>query len=59
MPSSEKQIRPRIESSTEAMDTDKGQKTTARLLEEAQCLSEAIVEPTYTTINEPMTAMTG
>ena len=36
-----------------------GQRTTARLLEEAQSLLESTMEPTYATINEPMTAMTG
>ena len=38
----------RIESSTEAMDTDEGQRTSARLLEEAQRLSQEA--HTYTTI---------
>ena len=42
-----------MESSTEAMDTNEGQRTTARLLKEAQYL------PTYATIDEPMTATTG
>ena len=46
MPSSEEQIQPRMESSTEAMDTDEGQRTTARLLEEARHLSESTMEPT-------------
>ena len=41
------------------MDTDEGQRTMARLLEEARCLSESTMEPTYATIDEPMTAMTG
>ena len=59
MPSSEEQIQPHMESSTEAMDTDKGQKTMARLLEEARHLLESTMEPTYATIDEPMTAMTG
>ena len=59
MLSLEEQIWPCTESSTEAMDTNEGQRTTARLLEEAQCLSGATVEPTYATINEPMTATTG
>ena len=40
----------RTESSTEAMDTDEGQRTSARLLEEAQRLSEEA--HTYTTIKE-------
>ena len=42
----------------EAVDTDKGQQTSARLLE-AQCLSQARAEPTYATIEEPRTTMTG
>ena len=41
------------------MDTNKGQRTTARLLEEAQHILESTMEPTYATIDEPMTAMTG
>ena len=57
MPSLEEQIQPRIESSTEAMDTDEGQRTTARLLEEAKSLSESTMQPTYATIDEPTTAM--
>ena len=48
-----------MEFSTEAMDTDKGQRTTARLLEEARHLSESTMEPTYATIDEPTTTMTG
>ena len=48
-----------MESSTEAMDTNEGQRTTTRLLEEAEHLSESTMEPTYATIDEPMTAMTG
>ena len=28
-----------------------------RLIEEAQCLSEVTMEPTYTTIQEPITTM--
>ena len=40
----------RTESSTEAMDTDEGQRTSARLLEEAQRLSQEA--HTYTTIEE-------
>ena len=59
MPSPEEQIQPHTESSTEAMDTDEAQRTTARLLEEAQCLSESTMEPTYATINESMTVMIG
>ena len=41
------------------MDTDEGQRTTTRLLEEARHLSEVSVEPTYATIDEPATEMTG
>ena len=48
-----------MESSTEAMDTDEGQQTSTRLLEEAQCLSQARAEPTHATIEEPITTMTG
>ena len=59
MPSLEEQIQPHMESSTEAMDTNEGQRTTARLLEEARHLSEYTMEPTYATIDEPMTAVTG
>ena len=40
------------------MDTDEGQRTTARLIEEACHLSEVTMEPTYTTIDEPITTMT-
>ena len=40
------------------MDTDEGQRTTARLIEEAQCLSRVTMEPTYITIEEPIIAMT-
>ena len=40
------------------MDTDEGQRTMARLLQETQCLLGATVEPTYATIDEPMTATT-
>ena len=40
------------------MDTNEGQRTTARLIEEARCLSEVTMEPTYTTIEEPITTMT-
>ena len=47
------------QSSTEAMDTDEGQQTSARLLEEAQHLPQVRAEPTYTTIEEPTTTMTG
>ena len=41
----ETSTQPRTESSTEAMDTDEGQGTTARLLEEAHHLSTAAMEP--------------
>ena len=41
------------------MDTHKGQRTTAGLLKEGQHLLEAIMEPTYATIDEPTNAMTG
>ena len=47
---------PRTESSTEAMDTDEGQRTTARLLEEAHRLSTAAREPTYASIDETLPA---
>ena len=47
---------PRTESSTEAMNTDEGQRTTARLLEEAHHLSTAAREPSYATIDETMSA---
>ena len=47
---------PRTESSTEAMDTDEGQRTTARLLEEAHRLSTAAREPTYASIDEMLSA---
>ena len=57
-PTQEVLAQPHIESSTEAMDTDKGQRTTARLIEEAHCLSEVTLEPTYTTIEEPITTTT-
>ena len=42
------------ESSTEAMDTDEGQRTTARLLEEAHHLSTAAREPSYASIDETL-----
>ena len=57
-PTQEASIQPHTESSTEAMDTDEGQRTTARLIEETRCLSEVTMEPTYTTIEEPITTMT-
>ena len=47
---------PHTESSMEAMDTDEGQRTTARLLEEAHHLSTAAMEPSYATIDESMSA---
>ena len=59
MPSPEEQLQPCKESFMEAMDTDKGQQTSARHLEEAQHLSQVRAEPTYTTIEEPPTTMTG
>ena len=53
-------IQPCTESSTEAMDTDEGQRTTARLIEEAHHLATATMEPTYATIEEPIsTTMEG
>ena len=47
---------PRTELSMEAMDTDEGQRTTARLLEEVHRLSTAAIEPSYATIDESMSA---
>ena len=47
----------RTESSTEAMDTDEGQRTSARLLEEAQRLSQEA--HTYTTVEETQKVGTG
>ena len=52
----ETSTQPRTESSTEAMDTDEGQSTTARLLEEAHHLSTAAMEPSYATIDESISA---
>ena len=52
----ETSTQPCTESSMEAMDTDEGQRTTARLLEEAHCLSTAAMEPSYATIDESMSA---
>ena len=52
----ETSTQPRTESSMEAMDTDEGQRTTARLLEEAHHLSTAAMEPSYATIDETMSA---
>ena len=40
------------------MDTNEGQRTTARLIEEAHHLSEVTMEPTCATIEEPITTMT-
>ena len=50
----ETSAQPCTESSTEAMDTDEGQRTTARLLEEAHHLSTAAMETSYATIDESM-----
>ena len=52
----ETSAQPRTELSTEAMDTDEGQRTTARLLEEAHRLSTTAMEPPYATIDETMSA---
>ena len=52
----ETSTQPRTELSTEAMDTDEGQRTTTRLLEEAHHLSTAAMEPSYATIDESMSA---
>ena len=52
----ETSAQPRTESSMEAMDTDEGQRTTARLLEEARHLSTAAMEPSYATIDKSMSA---
>ena len=52
----ETSAQPRMESFMEAMDTDEGQRTTARLLEEAHHLSTAAMEPSYATIDESMSA---
>ena len=52
----ETSAQPHTESSTEAMDMDEGQRTTARLLEEARHLSTAAMEPPYATIDESMSA---
>ena len=50
----ETSTQPRTESSMEAMDTDEGQRTIARLLEEAHHLSTAAMEPSYATIDKTM-----
>ena len=52
----ETSAQPRTESSMQAMDTDEGQRTTARLLEEAHRLSTAAMEPSYATIDKSMSA---
>ena len=52
----ETSAQPCTESSMEAMDTDEGQRTTARLLEEAHHLSTAAMEPFYATIDESTSA---
>ena len=52
----ETSAQPCTESSMEAMDTDEGQRTTARLLEEAHHLSTAAMEPPYATIDKTMSA---
>ena len=52
----ETSTQPRTESSMEAMDTDEGQRTTARLLEEAHHFSTAAMEPSYATIDKSMSA---
>ena len=52
----ETSAQPHTESSTEAMDTDEGQRTTARLLEEAHRLSTAAMEPSYATIDKSISA---
>ena len=52
----EPSTQPRTELSTEAMDTDEGQRTTARILEEAHHLSSAAREHTYASIDEMLPA---
>ena len=52
----ETSAQPHTELSTEAMDTNEGQRTRARLLEEARHLSTAAIEPSYATIDESMSA---
>ena len=52
----EASTQPHTESSMEAMDTDEGQRTTARLLEEVHHLSTAAMEPSYATIDKSMSA---
>ena len=50
----ETSTQPCSESSMEAMDTDEGQRTTARLLEEAHRLSTVAREPPYASIDETL-----
>ena len=50
----ETSTQPHTESSMEAMDTDEGQRTTARLLEEAHHLSTVAREPPYASIDETL-----
>ena len=52
----EPSTQPHTESSTEVMDTDEGQRTTARILEEAHRLSSAAREHTYASIDETLPA---
>ena len=52
----ETSAQPHTELSMGAMDTDEGQRTTARLLEEARHLSTASMEPSYATIDKSMSA---
>ena len=52
----ETSTQPHTESSMEAMDTDEGQRTTARLLEEAHRLSTVAREPPYASIDETLSA---
>ena len=52
----EPSTQPHTELSTEAMDTDEGQRTTARILEEAHRLLSAAREHTYASIEETLPA---
>ena len=52
----ETSTQPRTESSMEAMDTDEGQRTTARLLEEAHRLSTVAREPPYASIDKTLSS---
>ena len=52
----ETSTQPHTESSTEAMDTDEGQRTTTQLLEEVHRLSTAAMEPSYATIDKSTSA---